>query len=67
LQPCTEAYLDIETTGLTYSECEITVIGIHLCRGDDVDFVQLVGRALSTHTTAAGSICPSFVHDSGLI
>jgi uncharacterized protein YprB with RNaseH-like and TPR domain len=40
----TEAYLDIETTGLTPSGCEITVIGIHLCRGENADFVQLVGR-----------------------
>lgn len=39
-----EAYLDIETTGLTPSGCEITVIGIHICRGEETDFVQLVGR-----------------------
>lgn len=42
--PRTEAYLDIETTGLTPSGCEITVIGIHVCRGEQADFVQLVGR-----------------------
>jgi uncharacterized protein YprB with RNaseH-like and TPR domain len=42
--PSAEAYLDIETTGLTPSGCEITVIGIHLCRGDDTEFVQLVGK-----------------------
>ncbi len=42
--PITEAYLDIETTGLTPFDCEITVIGIHICRGDDTEFVQLVGR-----------------------
>jgi uncharacterized protein YprB with RNaseH-like and TPR domain len=42
--PNAEAYLDIETTGLTPSGCEITVIGIHLCRGEISDFVQLVGR-----------------------
>jgi uncharacterized protein YprB with RNaseH-like and TPR domain len=41
---CAEAYLDIETTGLTPSGCEITVIGIHLCRGETTEFVQLVGR-----------------------
>ena len=39
----TEAYLDIETTGLTPDGCEITVIGIHLCRSDWAEFVQLVG------------------------
>ena len=41
--PKTEAYLDIETTGLTPSGCEITVIGIYLCRGETAVFVQLVG------------------------
>ena len=40
----TEAYLDIETTGLTPFDCEITVIGIYLYRGDIDEFVQLVGR-----------------------
>ncbi len=39
-----EAYLDIETTGLTPAGCEITVIGIHLCRAASNDFVQLVGK-----------------------
>jgi uncharacterized protein YprB with RNaseH-like and TPR domain len=47
LQPCVEAYLDIETTGLSSSIDEITVIGIHLCRGDDTRFVQLVGGDIS--------------------
>jgi uncharacterized protein YprB with RNaseH-like and TPR domain len=47
LQPCSEAYLDIETTGLTYSGCEITVIGIHLCRGGNADFIQLVGSDIT--------------------
>src|SRR3989304_3087086 len=40
----TEAYLDIETTGLTPTGCEITVIGIYLCRGQEAQFVQFVGR-----------------------
>jgi uncharacterized protein len=39
-----EAYLDIETTGLSPSGSEITVIGIHICKGDEETFVQLVGR-----------------------
>jgi uncharacterized protein YprB with RNaseH-like and TPR domain len=42
--PACEAYLDIETTGLTPFGCEITVIGIHLCRKNGNDFVQLVGK-----------------------
>lgn len=45
--PSTEAYLDIETTGLAPSGCEITVVGIYLCRGDDTEFVQLVGRDIA--------------------
>jgi uncharacterized protein YprB with RNaseH-like and TPR domain len=40
----TEAILDIETTGLSPTDGTITVIGIHLCRGDETDFIQLVGR-----------------------
>src|SRR4030042_117419 len=44
---CAEAYLDIETTGLSPSGCDITVIGIHLCRRDDADFVHLVGKDLT--------------------
>jgi len=50
LQPCIEAYLDIETTGLSPSDCEITVIGIHLCNGDDTQFIQLVGKDISTQS-----------------
>ena len=49
--PITEAYLDIETTGLTPFDCEITVIGIHICRGDDTELVQLVGRDVTADGT----------------
>jgi uncharacterized protein YprB with RNaseH-like and TPR domain len=42
--PITEAYLDIETTGLTPTGCDITVVGIYLCRGDEGRVVQIVGR-----------------------
>jgi len=44
LQNHIEAYLDIETTGLSSEYCEITVIGIHLCNGLDSAFIQLVGE-----------------------
>jgi uncharacterized protein YprB with RNaseH-like and TPR domain len=44
LQPYIEAYLDIETTGLSPELDEITVIGINLCCGDDTRFIQLVGK-----------------------
>ena len=45
--PTSEAYLDIETTGLTYSASEITVVGIYLCRGEVSEFVQFVGRDIT--------------------
>jgi uncharacterized protein YprB with RNaseH-like and TPR domain len=45
--PHCEAYLDIETTGLTFSASEITVVGIYLCRGKEAEFIQFVGRDIS--------------------
>ena len=44
--PHTDAYLDIETTGLS-SEDEITVIGVYLCNGAESQVVQLVGDEIS--------------------
>ncbi|MFC2048334.1 ribonuclease H-like domain-containing protein [Chloroflexota bacterium] len=43
----TEAYLDIETTGLAPSGCEITVIGIHICNNGNSRFTQLVGKDIT--------------------
>ena len=42
-----EAYLDIETTGLAPPYAEITVIGVYLVEGDNDRFVQLVGKDCS--------------------
>jgi uncharacterized protein YprB with RNaseH-like and TPR domain len=42
--PITEAYLDIETTGLTPTGCDITVVGIYLCRGGQGQVIQIIGR-----------------------
>jgi len=44
------AYLDIETTGFSPPDCEITVIGIHLCNGDNAGFVQLVGKDITSNS-----------------
>jgi uncharacterized protein YprB with RNaseH-like and TPR domain len=44
LQPYLEAYLDIETTGLSPEYCEITVVGIHLISEHESRFIQLVGE-----------------------
>lgn len=46
---CTEAYLDIETTGLGFAECDITVVGMHLCDEGRADCVQLVGRDVTSY------------------
>ena len=43
-----EAYLDIETTGLSPEYSEITVVGIHLFDGFDTSFIQLVGENVTT-------------------
>jgi len=50
LQFCVEAYLDIETTGLSPWDSEITVVGIHLCNRDDTKFIQLVGEDISAQS-----------------
>ena len=42
--PAEEAYLDIETTGLSADSCEITVTGIYRWAPHAADCVQLVGR-----------------------
>ena len=47
MQEIVEAYLDIETTGLSPEYGEITVIGIHVCRGEETTFIQLVGRDIT--------------------
>ena len=50
---CIEAYLDIETTGLSPWVNEITVVGIHLCNGDETNFIQLVGDKVTAHNILA--------------
>lgn len=41
------AYLDIETTSLSPSDGELTVVGIYLDRGKIESFIQLVGEEIS--------------------
>jgi uncharacterized protein YprB with RNaseH-like and TPR domain len=45
-----EAYLDIETTGLSSFSSDITVVGIYRCCGAESEFVQLVGRDITSHS-----------------
>ena len=42
-----DAYLDIETTGLSFSHDVITVVGIYLCNSTDSKLIQLVGRHIN--------------------
>jgi len=42
-----DAYLDIETTGLSCHYADITVIGIYLVNGSESRLVQLVGREVT--------------------
>ncbi|MFX0196200.1 MAG: ribonuclease H-like domain-containing protein [Candidatus Hodarchaeota archaeon] len=50
MPPYLEAYLDIETTGLSPFYSEITVVGIYLCFGDDARFIQLVGEDITAES-----------------
>ena len=47
MQPYLEAYLDIETTGLSPKYCEITVVGIHLANQYETRLIQLVGKDIT--------------------
>lgn len=47
MQSDIEAYLDIETTGLSFWNSEITVIGIYLCRVDSIWFIQFTGEDIT--------------------
>jgi uncharacterized protein YprB with RNaseH-like and TPR domain len=42
-----DAYLDIETTGLSRFYDYITVIGIYLCNGGGTELIQLVGEEVT--------------------
>ena len=48
MQNDVEAYLDIETTGLSFTDCMVTVIGMYICNGEDARVVQLVGRDITS-------------------
>jgi uncharacterized protein YprB with RNaseH-like and TPR domain len=47
LDSAVEAFIDIETTGLSPWESEITVIGFYICTGMESRSVQLIGRDIT--------------------
>jgi len=63
LFPYLEAYLDIETTGLSPKYCEITVVGIHLVNQYETRLIQLVGEDI----TAVALTCRLSIPVWGLI
>jgi uncharacterized protein YprB with RNaseH-like and TPR domain len=48
MQKLFDAYLDIETTGLSFAGNDITVIGIYLHNGEEERFIQLYGEHVNT-------------------
>ena len=50
MQSQVEAYLDIETTGLSPTECMVTVVGMYICNVDDTKVVQLVGKDITKYS-----------------
>ena len=50
MQDRVEAYLDIETTGLSPSACTVTVVGMYICNGDDTKVTQLVGKDITINS-----------------
>jgi uncharacterized protein len=42
-----EAFLDIETTGLSFLQSEITVVGIYITGRDTQQFIQFVGQDIN--------------------
>jgi len=45
--PLAEAYLDIETTGLSHEYDDITVVGIYVCIGDNTELFQFSGDEIN--------------------
>jgi hypothetical protein len=50
MQNAIEAYLDIETTGLSPNDCIVTVIGMYICNGEDSKVIQLVGKDITANS-----------------
>ncbi len=62
MQRHVEAYIDIETTGLSPNYSEITVIGIYLDNVIDSRFVQLVGEDITTNGLVEALQRVSIIH-----
>jgi len=45
-----EAFIDIETTGLSPEYSDITIVGIHLCQGEETRFIQLIREQITAES-----------------
>ncbi len=57
-----EAYLDIETTGLSPTDCMVTVVGIYTCNHEDSKVVQLVGKDITADNLSEAIAGVSIIH-----
>ena len=57
-----EAYLDIETTGLSPTDCMVTVVGLYTCNQEDSRVVQLVGRDITADALSEALAGVSIIH-----
>lgn len=57
-----EAYLDIETTGLSPAACMVTVVGMYICNGEDARVVQLVGKDITAESLLEALEGVSIIH-----
>ena len=62
MQRYIEAYLDIETTGLSPLYSEITVVGIYVVDGVDTRFVQLLGEDITADNILAALMGVSIIY-----
>ena len=62
MQVPVEAYLDIETTGLSPGDCIVTVVGMYICHGEDARVVQLVGKDVTTKHILGALEGASMIH-----
>lgn len=60
-----DAYLDIETTGLSRRAASITIIGLFLVKGDQRGLIQLVGPEITRDrlTAALGGVQTIFTYN----
>lgn len=57
-----EAFLDIETTGLSPTDCVVTVVGMYICNGEDEKVIQLVGKDITKDSLSDALVGVHILH-----